>query len=395
MGENALQGIRVLDFTWLLAGPYATRILADFGAEVIKVQSKKTATGVESNATGYFNTWNRNKLSITIDMTHSESQELVLNLVKISDVVIENFTPRVMTNWGLSYEAMKEVKPDLIMVSMSGMGQTGPWRDFIALGPTIQALSSITYLTSYSQGPPVGIGYSYADPVAGLVAALATLAALEHRARTGQGQYMDISEYEVMCSLLGSTMLDYSANHNLAVPRGNTSEYMPASPHGCYKCLGDDRWCVIAVFSDEEWYALCRAMGNPSWAKQQKFSNLLGRLEHRGELEKLLEQWTLKYTPEEVVDMLQRAGVASGIVNNAADLANEPQLKSRGFFVQLHHPVLGNTDSDGTPIRLSRTPAQYRRASPLLGQDNRYIYQDLLGLSEEQLRQYIEKGVIS
>ena len=383
MYESALQGIRVLDFTWLLAGPYATRILADFGAEVIKVQSRKTATGTESNATGYFNTWNRNKLSITIDMTHPESKELVLNLAKISDVVIENFSPRVMDNWGLSYETLKEVKPGLIMVSMSGMGQTGPWRDFVALGPTIQALSSITCLTSYSQVPPVGIGYSYADPLAGLVAALAILAALECRARTGQGQHIDISEYEVMCSLLGPTILDYSVNHNLAVPRGNTCEHMPASPHGCYKCLGDDKWCVIAVFTEEEWHALCQTMGDPTWAKQEKFSSLLRRLEHQEELDEFLGQWTSNYTPEEVMNMLQEAGVASGIVNNAADLANDPQLKSRGFFIQLHHPVLGNTNSDGTPIRLSRTPARYRWAAPLLGQDNRYVYQDLLGLSEE------------
>lgn len=395
MDENALQGIRVLDFTWLLAGPYATRILGDFGAKVIKVQSKKTATGIESNATGYFNTWNRNKLSITIDMTHPESKELVLNLVKISDVVIENFSPRVMANWGLSYETLKEVKPDLIMVSMSGMGQTGPWRDFVALGPTIQALSSITYLTSYSQGPPVGIGYSYADPLAGLVAALAILAALECRARTGQGQHIDISEYEVMCSLLGPTILDYSVNHNLAVPQGNTSDHVPSSPYGCYKCLGDDKWCVIAVFTEDEWHALCQTMGDPPWTKQEKFSNLLRRLEHQEELDEFLGQWTSNYTPEEVMNMLQEAGVASGVVNNAADLADDPQLKSRGFFIQLHHPVLGNTNSDSTPIRLSRTPARYRRAAPLLGQDNRYIYHDLLELSEEQLRQYIEKGIIS
>ena len=395
MHGNALQGIRVLDFTWLLAGPYATRILADFGAEVIKVQSRKTATGTESNATGYFNTWNRNKLSITIDMTHPESKEIVLNLVKISDVVIENFSPRVMVNWGLSYEILKEVKPDLIMVSMSGMGQTGPWRDFVALGPTIQALSGITYLTSYSQGLPVGIGYSYADPLAGLVAALATLAALECRARTGQGQHIDISEYEAMCSLLGPTILDYSVNHNLAVPQGNTSEHMPTSPHGCYKCLGDDKWCVIAVFTEEEWHALCQTMGDPAWAKQEKFSSLLRRLEHQEELDEFLGQWTSNYTPEEVMNMLQEAGVASGVVNSAADLTNDPQLKSRGFFIQLHHPVLGNTNSDGTPIRLSRTPARYRRPAPLLGQDNRYVYQDLLGLSEEQFYQYIEKGIIT
>lgn len=392
--KNALEWLRVLDFTWLLAGPYCTRVLADFGAEVIKIQSRKTATGAESNATGYFNAWNRNKLGITVDMTCSESKELILNLVRISDVVIENFSPRVMANWGLDYPALKEAKPDIIMVSLSGMGQTGPWRDFVALGPTLQALSGITCLTSYSQESPSGIGYSHADIVAGLFATVAVLAALEYRAKTGRGQHIDISEYEAMCSLLGATILDYTANYNPTVPRGNISDDIPACPYGCYRCLGYDRWCVIAVFSDEEWHAMCQAMNNPPWAEQEKFSSLSSRLEHQQELNELVGQWTSNYAPEEVMNMLQKAGVAAGKVNNAIDLANDPQLKSRGFFVQLHHPVLGNTNSDGTPVRLSRTPAGYKRAAPLLGQDNRYVYEDLLGLTKEQLRQYTEKGII-
>jgi crotonobetainyl-CoA:carnitine CoA-transferase CaiB-like acyl-CoA transferase len=395
MNDSALQRIRVLDFTWLLAGPYTTRILADFGAEVIKVQSKKTATGAESNTTGYFNTWNRNKLSITLDMTHPEGRELALKLVKISDVVIENFNPRVMVNWGLCYETLKEVKPGLVMISLSGMGQTGPWRDFAALGPTIQALSGITYLTSFGQGPPAGIGYAYADPLAGLVAALAVLVALEYRTKTGQGQYIDISEYEAICSLLGPTILDYSVNHNLAMPQGNSSGCVPAAPYSCYECLGDDRWCVIAVFTEEEWYALCQVMGNPAWAKQERFSSLLKRQQHAEELNELLGQWTANYTPEQVMNMLQGVGVPSGVVNNAEDLASDPQLKSREFFIQLPHSVLGNTSFDSTPIRLNGTPARFWRAAPQLGQDNRYVYQELLGLSEEQLRQYTEKGIIT
>ena len=394
MNESVLKGIRVLDFTWLLAGPYATRILADFGAEIIKVQSRKTATGAESNATGYFNTWNRNKLGITLDMTHPEGKELALKLVKISDVVIENFSPRVMANWGLDYKTLKKVRPDLIMVSMSGMGQTGPWNNYVALGPTVQALSGITYLTSSGQGSPAGIGYSYADPLAGLIADLAILAALEWRTRTGQGQYIDISEYEAICGSLGPTLLDYLVNHNPAMPQGNVSDYVLASPYGCYKCLGDDRWCVVAVFTEEEWYALCQVLGNPAWTKQKKFSSLLKRKEHAEELSELLEQWTANYTAEQVMNMLQEAGVPSGIVNNAADLANDPQLMARGFFIQLPHPVLGNTSFDSTPIRLNRTPARFQWAAPLLGQDNRYVYQNLLGLDDDELRQYIEKGVI-
>ena len=390
-----LQGIRVLDFTWLLAGPYATRILADFGAEVIKVQSGKTAKGAESNATAYFNTWNRNKLSITLDMTHPEGRELALRLIGISDVVIENFTPRVMTNWGLNYEVLKQAKPDLIMASMSGMGQTGPWRDFVALGYTIQALSGITYLTSPDKDSPAGIGYAYADPLAGLVAALAILGALEYRQRTGEGQYLDISEYEAVSSLLGPALLDYAVNHTPATPRDKTSEGIPAAPYGCYRCLGDDRWCVIAVFTEDEWHALYRIMDNPAWTKEERFSDLLQRKQHAEDLNELIGQWTINYPPEEVMDMLQKAGVPAGVVNNAADLAGDPQLVSRGFFMQLPHPVLGNTTSDGTPIRLSRTPARFRRAGPLLGQDNRYVYQDLLGLDEDEFRQYVEKGIIA
>lgn len=394
MHKNALQEIRVLDFTWLLAGPYATRILADFGAEVIKVQSGRIATGAESNSTGYFNTWNRNKLGITLDMTHPEGRELARKLVRISDVVIENFTPRVMASWGLGYEALKEVKSDIILVSMSGMGQTGPWRDFAALGPTIQALSGVTHLTSFSRDCPVGIGYSYADHVAGLFAALAVLATLEYRTRTGQGKYIDISEYESMCTFLGPAFLDYLINGNLATPQGNDADYVSAAPYGCYKCLGDDRWCVIAVFSEEEWHALCQVMGNPDWTKQERFSTLLKRKENAEELNELLGYWTSQHDAEEVMKLLQEARVPAGVVCSAADLANDPQLKARGFFVQSQHSLLGNTTMDGTPIRLSRTPAQFWRTAPLLGQDNCYVYRDLLGLDEEQFSRYIEKGVI-
>lgn len=394
MYRDALQGIRILDFTWLLAGPYATRLVADFGAEVIKIQSRKTAKGAESNATGYFNMWNRNKLSITLDMSYPEARDIVLKLVRISDVIVENFTPRVMSNWGLSYETLKEVKPDLIMVSMSGMGHTGPWRDFVTLGPTIQALSGMTYLTSFSEDAPLGLGYSYADPVAGLFAALAILASLEYRDRTGQGQYIDISEYETMCALLGPTILDYTINHHLAKPQGNNPNYISAVPYGCYQCLGDDRWCVIAVSTEEEWHALCQALGLPTWTREEKFSTLSKRRENSEELNELLEQWTGSHTAEEVMSLLQKAGVPCGVVSDAVDLANDQQLESREFFIQLPHPVLGNTRIDSTPVRLSRTPAQFRRSAPLLGQDNHYVYQKLLGMDEPQLSYYIEKGII-
>ena len=394
MSADALHELRVLDFTWVLAGPYATRILADFGAEVIKVQSQKTAQGTESNATGYFNTWNRNKLSITLDLSRPEGRELALKLVRISDVVIENFTPRVMSNWNLSYDNLKQVRPDIIMLSMSGMGQSGPWRDFAAFGPTIQALSGITHLTSFTPDTPIGLGYSYADHVAGLLAALAVLAALEYRNRTGEGQYIDISEYEAMSTLLGPALMDCTANHSAVIPQGNTPDYTLAAPYGCYQCQGDDRWCVIAVFSEEQWHALCRILGNPPWTKESKFSTLAQRKAHAAELDELLTLWTAKHSPEEITKRLQEVGIAAGVVKDAHDVAQDPQLSARNFFVEASHPVLGKTIFDSTPIRLERTPARFQRAAPRLGQDNHYVYQELLGMGEQELLRYIEDGII-
>lgn len=385
----------MLDFTRVLAGPYATRILADFGAEVIKVQSRKTASGSELNNTGYFNTWNRGKLSITLDLSHPVGRELAIRLVDISDVVMENFTPRVMANWGLSYQSLQKVRPNLIMVSMSGMGQTGPWRDFAAFGPTIQALSGITFLTSFTPDYPLGLGYSYADHVAGLYAALAVLVALEHRDRTGEGQYVDLSEYEAMCTLLGPAIMDCELNHSPVVPRGSYPDYALAAPYGCYKCQGDDRWCVIAVFTDEEWQALRSVLGNPPWTDEARFSTAWQRREHIDNLNELLEQWTVQHSPEEVMDLLQGVGVAAGIVKNAREVAADPQLTARHFFATVTHPTLGETTFDSTPIRLERTPARFGRAAPLLGQDNRYVYQELLGIGDRELTELIEAGVIS
>jgi crotonobetainyl-CoA:carnitine CoA-transferase CaiB-like acyl-CoA transferase len=395
MNQAILNGLRILDFTWVLAGPYATRILAEFGAEVIKVQSQKTSRGAESNLTGYFSAWNRNKRSITLDMSYPEAREIVLRLAGISDVVIENFSPRVMSNWGLSYERLKKVKPNLVMVSLSAMGHTGPWKDFIGFGPTIQAFSGFTYLTSFDKNFPLGVGYAYADTIVGLYAALAVLSALECRDKTGQGQYIDLSEYEAMCTLIGPAFMDVSMNKTEVLPQGNFPDYILAAPHGCYKCSGTDRWCVIAVFDEGEWEAFCRVMGEPSWTKEEKFSTLLKRKENLKELDELIEQWTARHTPEEIVQLLQEAGVSAGVVQNAEDLAKDPHLMAREFFIPLEHPVLGRTISDSTPIRFKDNPKVNWKAAPLLGEDNRYVYVDLLGLTEDELSFYIEKGIIS
>jgi crotonobetainyl-CoA:carnitine CoA-transferase CaiB-like acyl-CoA transferase len=394
MNQGILNGIRVLDFTWVLAGPYSTRILGDFGAEVIKVQSKKTARGAESNLTGYFNHWNRNKRSITLDMSFREAKEIVLKLTKISDVVIENYSPRVMSNWGLSYETLREAKPDLIMMSMSGMGQTGPWKDFVAFGPTLQALSGLTYLTSLADEPPTGMGYAYADPVAGLYGALAVLVALEYRDKTGKGQYIDLSQYDAICTLMGPALLDVAVNHKDICPQGNHSKDIPAAPYGCYQCDGTDRWCVIAVFNEMEWESLCDLLGRPDWTREERFSNLSRRKENREDLDKFLEQWTLQQSPEEVVYRLQKGGISAGVVQNAENLAGDPHLAARDFFLQLEHSVLGQTVSDTSPIQFKENPWIHWRGAPLLGEDNRYVYMELLGFTEEELSSHVEKGII-
>jgi len=389
-----LHGVRVLDFTWMLAGPYATRLLADFGAEVIKVQSKDTATGAEDNQTGYFAAWNRNKLGITLDLGKTAAREIVIDLVRKCDIVMENFTPRVMRNWGLDYERLKEANPGLVMVSLSGFGRGGPWQDYAALGPTVQALSGLTRLTSYPQGRPCGIGFALADHISGLYAALAAISALRRRDATGQGEYIEISELEAACSTLGPELINLSLGGRDDGPHGNSTSRQTAAPYGCYPCRGDDRWCVIAVYDDEEWRSLCRAMGDPAWAQQQKFSDLPGRLEKAEELDRLIGEWTSAHTDRELMQVLQEAGVPAAAVNDASDLAADPQLYDRGFFIELQHPSLGIIRADGNPIRMSGTPALFVSAAPLLGADNRRVFLDLLGMDEGRFNLLVAQGVI-
>jgi benzylsuccinate CoA-transferase BbsF subunit len=384
-----LHDIRILDFTWVLAGPYATRLLADFGAEVIKVQPLLSTEADDAFSRGYYNTWNRNKLGITLNLDKPGGIELAKKLVGISDAVVENFTPRVMANWGLDYENLKKIKTNIIMVSLSLMGQAGPWRDYTGFGPTVHAFSGMTYLTSFPGRPPIGPGFSYADHVAGLYASLGLLGALEHRRRTGEGQHVDISEVEAMTGLLGNAIREYTATGKEPEPMGNSST--EAAPHSVYPCQGKDRWCAIAVYTDEEWQGFRRALGDPAWAEDEKFATLAGRVEYRDELNGLISAWTKERTAEEVMARLRENGVAAGVVQDAADLAGDPQLKARGFF--LDRPEIGKL-ADASPIRLSATPARYDLPAPAPGRDNPYVYDKLLGLSKKEMGELKEKGVI-
>ena len=391
MDRSILHNIRVLDFSWVLAGPYATRLLADFGAEVIKVQPLMAEEG-DRFSRAYYNAWNRNKLGITLNLGKPAGVELARRLVRLSDVVVENFSPRVMANWGLDYFELQKLKPEIIFLSLSIMGHSGLWQDYSGFGPTVQAFSGITHLTAYPGQLPSGIGFSYADHVAGLYASLAMMAALEYRFKTGKGQYIDLSQVEAMSTMLGDTIIDYSRQGRTAEPVGNTSPQ--SAPHGVYPCLGADRWCAVAVTTDAEWEGFKRAIGCPNWASEERFSTLAGRLRNVEALDALVKEWTEKHSPAEVMAVLQKQGVPAGVVQNAADLVQDPQLQERGFFIEIEHPVVGKMVTDASPIRLSQYPAQYRRTAPAAGQDNDYVFRRLLGLTDEDLTQLRSENVI-
>jgi crotonobetainyl-CoA:carnitine CoA-transferase CaiB-like acyl-CoA transferase len=386
-----LQGVRVLDFTWMLAGPYATRILADFGAEVIKVQSRKTAMGAEENGTPFFNAWNRNKRSIAIDMSRAGARDVVLRLAALSDVVVESFSPRVMANWGLAYETFREAREDLIMASVSAMGQAGPWRDFVGLAPTFHALSGLTFMTSWGRDQPVEVGHAYGDVIVGLYAALAILAAMRRRDKTHQGQYIDLSCCAAVCTLLGEALLR-AASDALGESEGS-DRCMPAeSPYGCYRCAGVDRWCVIAVSTDEQWQAFCRVLETPSW--KETFSTAAERRKRRRDLDRLVTEQLARQPAEAIVSKLQAAGVPAAVVADAEDLARDEHLAARGFFRDLEHPLLGEMISDGFPLRSLYEPRTGWKRAPLLGEDNHYVFVGLLGLSEQEFARLVRDGVI-
>ncbi len=377
-----LSGIRVLDLTRMLSGPYATRILGDFGAEVIKVQSALTAAGAEKNDTPYFAAWNRNKRSICLDLNHAEARRLFVQLAAVSDIVVENFTPRVLANWNLGYKRLKRANPGLIMASISTMGQTGPWKNYVGFAPTFHALSGLMAATSQPLERPVGFGHAYGDVVAGLYAALAILASLEHRDKTGDGQYIDLSAYQAMCTLVGPAIMRAS-NPRWSRKGENKSD---SSFCGCYPCKGDDRWVVLAAENKAQWNLLRRISGKGLRAKGLKCG---GR-----EIEEAIGRWTKSRAPETVVRRLQTEGVAAGIVQNARDLARDAQLIARRFFVSLPHPVLGAAYSDRSALWLSNeTPGNWK-AAPRLGEANRYVFTEILGLSERDFKSLIQRGII-
>lgn len=400
-----LAGIRVADFTWFGAGPIYTQILANHGAQVIRVESQSHLDGLRLahpmpedkhswNVSGYYNNFNASKLSFTLNMKHPKALDVALRLVAVSDIVAENYTAGTLEKWGLTYEAMLAVKPDIIFVREPMQGAGGPHGDFGGFGFVITPLAGISYLTGFPHREPVGLGTNYTDYVINPGhAAIATLAALRYRNRTGKGQLIEVAQVESSVCAVSTAILDYTANGRVGTRQGNRLGH--AAPHGAYRCAGDDRWCAIAVFTDDEWHALCRAMGDPEWAREERFATLQGRKENEDELDQLIESWTAVRSAEEVMETLQAAGVPAGVVQNARDvLENDPHLKARGYYVYLDHPEAGRTAYDGPGFRLSKTPGGPQSPAPLLGEHTAFVCREVLGMDDEEVAQLVMESVL-
>jgi len=419
--KKVLEGIRILDLSRVWAGPLAVRLLADLGAQAILIEAPVGRAGGREalermwqmrregrhfpyypngdpgeqpwNRMGMYNEFNRNKLGITLDLSTPQGQDIFKRLVSISDIVLENYTPRVMSNFGLNYEVLREVNPAIIMISMPGYGNNGPYRDYPAYGTTLEQHAGFSSIIGYPDSGPYRTQSTYSDPVASLNAVGALMLALYHRRRTGKGQYIELAQIETSVSLLAEPLLDFEMNHRYPERRGNRHPYM--APHGCYRCRGEDSWVSIAVATDEEWHAFCNVIGNPSWTGDERFADQAGRWHNQDELDKLITEWTTRQEHYQAMHILQKAGVSAGAVLNAKEVMENPHLRERAYFIRVTHPQAGTHDYCGLPLKLSDADTHSDRPAPCIGQDNHYVLGELLGFSEDEIRRFEEERIIS
>lgn len=399
MKQQPLAGLRVVDFTWAAAGPMATLYLALHGAEVIKIESTHS---IDMARRGYytpvadidgspnFHDVNLGKLSVRLNLKQPKARDLAKAIVAMSDVVVENFRPGVMERNGLDYESLKLVKPDIIMLSSSTGGQTGPDKDLPGYATTFAALGGLSYVTGHGGGPPAEIWESV-DIRLGTASALAVSMALYRQRRTGEGQFIDLSSQEQVSTMIGHSFIGFQMNGRLTERRGNRDDIM--APHGCYPCLGDGRWISIAVATDEEWQALCRVANKPDWGSDERFADTYGRFLHQEEIELLIGPWTAKQLAWDLAHRLQEAGVAAVPSLDTEELVNDPHLKARGFFLDVVHPKLGMTHPVRPPWKLSDMTPVDPRPGPMIGGDAEHVFRDLLGLGSEQMNNLQSDGV--
>ena len=397
-----LQGIRVIDFGQFVAVPFATQWMALMGAEVIVVESHERlsnrmrppfADGIQGvNRSGGFQSCYRNKLGCTLNLRTDKGRDIVLELARISDVVADNYSTGTMEKLGLGYQDLVNVRSDIIMVSLGAVGRTGPQKNIVGLHSVILMFSGLAAITGYPQGHPRVVGSVFPDPVSGAYSVFAVLLALFRRSKTGHGQYIDAAMTEAMMTLMPEAIIDYTLNHREPERVGNRD---PAkAPHGVYRCKGDDAWVAISVGSDDQWKALCDAVGHSEWADDPRFSDCLVRWRHQEELDALVQLWTRERLPDEAMGHLQGTGVPAGSSLSAAGILSDSHLRQREFVVEVDHPEVGRRSMGNVPWKISDLPSVEQLHAPLFGQHNQYVLCELLGYSPEQVEQLVKDRVV-
>lgn len=398
-----LKDVKICDFMWVMAGPASTRMLADYGATVLRIESPTRVDTARTLApylgdklgpdtSGLFANCNAGKFGISLDLANPASREVVHDLVRWADIVTESFSPKAMRAWGLDYESLRKVKPDIIMLSSCLMGQTGPLAKIAGFGNMAAAIVGFHNLTGWPDRPPAGVYGAYTDYLSPRFTAMALLAALDYRRRTGEGQYIDQSQAECSIHFLGPAILDYTVNGRVD---GRVGNYDPAfAPHGVYPAAGDDNWVAIVCRNDDDWRNLCAAMENETLARDSRYESAAGRLEHRDAIDSAIADWTRRFERTSIESRLQSRGVPAHSVQNSRDAYADPQLAHREHFVSLQHPRLGKFTVEGPRAKLSRTPAAVRRAAPSLGQDNQYVLETILGYDESRISELVASGAL-
>lgn len=401
-----LAGIRIVDLAQVFAGPTCTRILAELGADVVRFESPNRLDVTRNliitdnegldhyfDRASYFVVRNAGKREMVIDLAKPEGRDILLKLVAGADIVVESFTPRVMENFGLTYDELRKVKPDLIMISLSGYGQDGPMRDFGAYGMGLEPASGISSITGYKDGPPIRSGLSFTDPYSGFIGAGAVLTALQYKRRTGKGQYIDLSEQEAALPIMAAALLEYQMNGRPPERTGDRSNH--AAPQGAYRCSGDDRWAVISCTSDDEFRRLADAIGHAEWTDDSRFADVEGRKQHHDELDAGITAWTSQRDHYDVMHTLQGAGVKAAAVLDGKEILFDPQFKERNHFDVIDQPLLGKRPVQRhLAAKFTRFEAKPRRAAPTLGEHNDEVLREV-GYSDEEIAKLREDGVIA
>lgn len=400
--SQALENIRVIDFSWILAGPALTRYLADYGAEVIKIEStvypdmartmlpyKDGKPGL--NRSGYWANYHANKYGMSLNLNHPKAIDLVKRLISQCDIVVENFVPGTMDKWGLGYENLVKLKPDIIVVSISLYGQSGPYSRRSGWGAFVEGMSGFWSLIGWPDRAPTSFQTVIGDALLPFFALSALLTALDYRYRTGKGQHLDVCQLDILSYLLTPMLLDFTVNGREASRCGNHS---PGScPHGVYPCSGEDQWCTIVASTDEEWHSLCRVIGDPGWRCDPKFATFVSRKANEDELDKLIGSKTISFSPEELMHLLQNEGVPAGAVHNGKGITGDPQLQHREATWYMEHTEIGRFGYYTAPFKLSLTPAEPRMPAPCLGEHTEYVCSQILGMSTDEFVQLVNEGV--